>query len=164
MNYELDSKQYVNVLRDRIRAAAMDLIPEEQLDKLIQSEIEAFFTPDANFIFESKQTGYGNTKMVAQVPVSPFRVIVWDQLRAIVSPMLEKALVARQEHLKDMLEDYFKQKVSPDFNEGFDKALDLMAQRHLKLQVAESMQFALINLRSSIQQEFNRLNIPANLY
>lgn len=160
---ELDSKQYVNVLRERIRAAVMDLIPEEQLDKLIQTEIEAFFKPDADFIFESKQTGYGN-KMVAQVPVSPFRVIVWDQLRAIVSPMLEKALVARQEHLKDMLEDHFKQKVSPDFNEGFDKALDLMVQRHLKLQVAESMQFALINLRSSIQQEFNRLSIPAHLY
>lgn len=66
--------QFQDKVRDRIRAAFVELIPEDQWNALVQKEIDAFLTTR-----EERVSGYSYETRVVVRP-SALRQAVWDVL------------------------------------------------------------------------------------
>lgn len=86
-------------LSEQIKVSIFNMLPDDKIAELVDAEINAFFEePGAEYWAVIQQSGYGSdqrAKIMARV--SPFRLIVWNQLT---------------KHLESNLDELFK---SPEF-------------------------------------------------
>lgn len=86
-------------LSEQIKVSIFNMLPEDKIAELVDAEIKAFFEETgAEYWAVTQQSGYGSdqrAKIMAKV--SPFRLIVWNQLT---------------KHLESNLDELFK---SPEF-------------------------------------------------
>ncbi|HFQ5056291.1 TPA: hypothetical protein ACGU7J_001673 [Vibrio vulnificus] len=95
----------INELKDKlseqIKVSIFNMLPDDKIAELVEAEINAFFDePGTEYWAVTQQSGYGHdqrAKIMARV--SPFRLIVWNQLT---------------KHLESNLDELFK---SPEFIE-----------------------------------------------
>lgn len=87
-------------ISEQIKVSIFNMLPEDKITQMVEDEINAFFeAPGANY-WAVEQTGstYARSeKTVIQAKVSPFRLLVWNQLN---------------DHLKSQLDSLFD---SPEF-------------------------------------------------
>jgi hypothetical protein len=86
------TKDFREVVREKIVSTFMSLIPEQELENLIKKEINDFFNSNEKMTFQiqsvytgvqlSAMTGYGST----------FRQLVWTELHRIVHPKIVEIL------------------------------------------------------------------------
>ncbi|EKZ9178192.1 hypothetical protein RFA54_001648 [Vibrio vulnificus] len=69
-------------LSEQIKVSIFNMLPDDKIADLVEEEIKAFFEePCAEYWAVTQQSGYGSdqrAKIMARV--SPFRLIVWNQL------------------------------------------------------------------------------------
>ena len=90
MNDIVTSKGFKERIQESARNSIVGALTDEELDAMITQEIKAFFeTPVEHWV--STQQGYyssGNTSL--KVNVSPFRAIVWAELKSRLNSRLDK--------------------------------------------------------------------------
>lgn len=78
----------------KVRDTFMDLIPEETLNELVQKEINDFFNVTSEkfrIVIENRNFGYSNSGSASvEMMVSPFRALVWEEVKSLVMPSLKK--------------------------------------------------------------------------
>lgn len=105
---KFDPATLMQGVKDRIKATFISLIPDDEWDRMVNSEIDKFFEPTKMKISsagrQSSGYGYGNTRdkfesdTIIELEMSPFQQIIWDMCA-------EKA----REKLKAKLEtEYFE--------------------------------------------------------
>lgn len=67
-------------VKDRIKATFVHLIPDEEWDKMVKNEIDAFF-------LQHKETSYNHPRVWSQ-----FQRIVWEELEKALRPKVKLAL------------------------------------------------------------------------
>lgn len=92
MANELTVQSLGDAVKDKVRKAMMDAIPDEALQGLIKAEFDRFFV-------DSKRFGYADEP-------SPFKVLVRKELENILREKVRKSLVTKfgegQPHYQDM--------------------------------------------------------------
>lgn len=76
---KMDSEKAAAVIRDRIRASFISLIPDDQWDKMIQTEIDAFMKPQT-------ERGYSGERVVP----SGFSTVIKEELTKTLKTKLEE--------------------------------------------------------------------------
>ena len=109
---------FVGKLKERIKEQFLDVVPDEEWDRLIKSEIESFFKPQSNITIEVKEenaSGWGGQKTYKTsiryedgAEISPFTTLVYEQCFKKLSDKLASELT----------EEYF----NVNFDEGVKQA------------------------------------------
>lgn len=81
-------------VKNHIKDTFVSLIPEEQFAQMVNAEIKAFFEDPTEFIWESG--GYNSPEKL-KAKITPFRQLVWRQVKAIVESELLKWFAGDQE-------------------------------------------------------------------
>lgn len=86
-------------LSEQIKVSIFNMLPDDKIAELVDSEIKSFFDePGAEYWAVTQSSRYGeDQKAKIMARVSPFRLIVWNQLT---------------KHLESNLDELFR---SPDF-------------------------------------------------
>lgn len=67
---------------DKVKEAIFGLLPEEVIQQKIQEEFKAFFeSPTSPFHVSLQRNNYGSNYEVVSQLSSPFRVLVWNELK-----------------------------------------------------------------------------------
>lgn len=125
-----------DMLREKVMAATIDLIPPEVLDEYISREVKAFFECEELLTIKetevmvdnprfdsSKSAGYGNQhqlKMQALAfgsKMTPFRQLVWTALYTDLRPRLEALLADEESTVRKELNEWIDVTVKVDMAE-----------------------------------------------
>ncbi|KKN96804.1 hypothetical protein LCGC14_0164480 [marine sediment metagenome] len=85
-------------IRGRVQAAFVDMIPDEAWDKMVSGEIDSFFKePQKVVTAEEKrhsrnQSWQSDQYEISRVEMTPFRQVVYDQLRPLVIAEIVKRI------------------------------------------------------------------------
>lgn len=111
---------------EKVRATFMDIIPEEALNELVQKEINDFFNVTSeNFTLKvtANRFGYNNgNDAEVEMRVSPFRHLVWQQVRNLVDPALKGIFESEEWKTEVAYDNLGKQEVR--INELLDAKLE----------------------------------------
>lgn len=81
-------KDVQDKILEQVKVSMFNLLPDEKVQELVEKEIAAYFDCcTENFVVPSVH--YGN-KYEIKAAVSPFRLLVWQQLNDILSDNLNK--------------------------------------------------------------------------
>lgn len=132
---------FKDIVRERILSTFMDLIPKEEIDRLVEKEIKDFFETEVlltvnptkveikNPQFEpTKRVGYGNEPTLTREclafgsQMTPFRQLVWSTLHQVLQPRLVEILTDDTSQVKKDLDTWFEETATPDLTKT-NKAL-----------------------------------------
>lgn len=128
------SSNFKDVMREKILAAFVDLIPQEQFDKMLEAEIKAFFeTPDFLTIqqttLEVPNPRYNPTDRWSEPnlkkecfvfgnKMTPFRQMVWTVLHNELTPKIKTIVDDEKSQTNVALEAWLKEQAMPQLKES----------------------------------------------
>lgn len=77
-------------ISEQVKVSMFNLIPDEKVQELVESEINAYFEAGTANFFVKKESGYGSNQQSIEAKVSPFRLLVWEQLNKVLSDKLQE--------------------------------------------------------------------------
>lgn len=77
-------------ISEQVKVSMFNLIPDEKVQELVEGEINAYFEAGTADFFATKESGYGRNQQSIQAKVSPFRLLVWEQLNSVMSEKLKE--------------------------------------------------------------------------
>ena len=83
-------QQVQDRIKEQVKVQFFNMLPDEAFQELIKKEIEAFFSNEDSKWDFVKTSHYSNVTSL-QASVSPFRLLVWEQVRNQTAERLKKA-------------------------------------------------------------------------
>lgn len=85
----ITNQDFKTKVTSKVRDVFMDLIPDEELTKLVESEIHAFFHNEEMLEMEFIRERYRSPDTF-KVRTTPFRVIVWTEVEKLLRDKLKE--------------------------------------------------------------------------
>lgn len=180
--------QFKDVIRERILSTFLDLIPKDEIDKLVEKEIKAFFETEAILTVNQTQieianpqydpkrnSGYNNEKTIKSDAIAfgskmtPFRQLVWTTLHTELAPKLKAMISEDTSTFKTELDAWMVEQARPQLN-NTNKALFThlalgMSAMLLRNTMSEAISASHMNLRMALQNAgCNTSNMPAPFF
>lgn len=166
---------FKDVMREKILAAYVDLVPKEQLDALLSNEVKAFFSTEAmltvsettvkieNPQYDSnRSSGYSNEKYLDRKCIAfgskmtPFRQLVWSELFKHIQPKIEEVFKDINSRANAELDKWFADTVHPTSEkvskELFTQLSSAMASSMFQRTMAQAIATTHHNMLTSLQQ------------
>lgn len=80
-------QQVQDKIKEQVKVQFFNMLPDDAFQKLIDAEINAFFEVKGAEYTIKNASGYNRDKLVAET--SPFRVLVWDQVRELTKARMK---------------------------------------------------------------------------
>lgn len=153
-------KDFNERVTNKVRDVFMDLIPNEQLDSLVQKEIKAFFEESNQQYTIVESSSYSSTKKIDS-SVTPFRMLVWTEVGRLVGPKLQE-IFGSDQWKTEVIHTDTGQDVA--LSELLDKKLDDMVTRMAKTMFTNMFEQAVgaakYELTQDIKNSLNQSGIP----
>lgn len=151
-------------INERVKVAFFEMLPDEKFQKLVDDELKAFFeaTSEQFSISKTDRDYYTNTYHLT-TPISPFRAMVWAEVKKIVADKF-KELLSDEEGLFTMMsgqwDNYGNQKLELSENlKGLLKSLTLdMAQNMFSNMFAQMFDSMSAGLNQTIDDKIRNMN------
>jgi hypothetical protein len=91
---KFNPQNLMDSVREKIKMSFVGLIPDEEWDKLVKREIDAFFEPQT-VKYSKKVEAYGystGTTLTAEASESPFRRLVWEHCNDLTVKILKEVI------------------------------------------------------------------------
>lgn len=127
-------KDVQDKIREQVKVSMFNLLPDEKVQELVEKEIAAYFDCcTENFFVPSNHHG---SKLEIQAAVSPFRLLVWQQLNKVLSANLDKIFNS---------EEFIKRCIIGDATTGDIESAAMVRQEKIALSMATLMFDSLIS-------------------
>lgn len=132
---ELPAKNipFMDAVKEKIKNSFLELIPEENWDKMVEAEVKAFFEDKVQFTVETTSGGYGQRdrmfyKFEGDTEPTMFRTLVWDMCvektrehlkTEHVNNILSESLILQEDEVKGGMKDVIEQAVPMAISQFF---------------------------------------------
>lgn len=174
---------FKEVLREKVLAAYVDMIPKEQLDALIYSEVDAWFnTPQLTTIEQTRITvanpaydpkassaySAGNKTLTRDCLVfgskmTPFRHMVWTTLHEHFKPVFNGIVNDSEEKLSGDLREWLKTSAADSINSTGKALFTSLAMGMSATMLNAAMQQAITSSHFSLTAALNAAGVRSDV-
>ena len=162
-------------------SAVMGLIPEDQMDALLQSEVDAFFkeeqlmglkqemvtTPNPGF--KPGEGGYYNKRyietdmLVFKMKMTPFRQTVWNMIHEFIAPKITAVFDDVKSQTRQELDTWIVESVTPQAKEGHKINFNQIAVGMSSHMFANTMRIANEMSVNNLKSAMNTMGVSADV-
>ncbi|MGL4712440.1 MAG: hypothetical protein ACRCWP_07735 [Shewanella sp.] len=141
-------------ISEQVKVSMFNLIPDEKVQELVESEISAYFeSGTADFFAIKEKASYeSHEKQSIQAKVSPFRLLVWEQLNSVLSAKIQEVFDSPEFLTRCVIGDGDKVNIENAAMARQEKIAVGMASAVFNQAIAESLRMAVYDTRGDISQ------------
>lgn len=95
----VDANSLKQKITERIINSFAELIPEAVFNSMVDETIRMFFEQPRAFNIREERHSYGNNQTVISTPLTTFQVMVWEEVRPLVSTKVKEYFASEKETL-----------------------------------------------------------------
>jgi len=141
-------------ISEQVKVSMFNLIPDEKVQELVENEISAYFeSGTADFFAVKEKASYGShEKQSIQSKVSPFRLLVWEQLNIVLGDKLQEIFKSPEFLSRCIIGDGDKANIENSAMARQEKIAVGMAAIVFNQAITESLRVAAYDTRGDISQ------------
>lgn len=139
-------------ISEQVKVSMFNLIPDDKIQELVESEINAYFEAGTADFFVIKESGYQRNEQSIQAKVSPFRLLVWEQLNKVMNVKLKEVFSSPEFLGRCIIGDEDKSNAESIAMDRQEKIALSMASTLFNNAISESLRMAAWDTQSDISQ------------
>lgn len=178
MNTELAlSQDFKTIIKERILSTLVGLIPDDQLEKLVEAEIQAFFYTEQLLVVEptkvrvknhhyNPRDSYSKSDIEVQAlafgsKMTPFRQLVWTVLHEYLQPKVNAVIVASESEAKAELDKWFQEQTTPQIGATYKTLFQNPTTAMSSNMMTRAFQHAATSSTEQLREAFRRVGMNA---